>query len=66
MLYNSSAAGMPVLRHPPHRPGRAVFLHPVPRVYSRPRKVYGQANSLRHLTSIIQGRSMWTASSIWM
>src|SRR4029453_398422 len=28
---------MPVTRHPPCRPGRAVFPHPVPRLYSRPR-----------------------------
>ena len=33
------AVGMPVTRHPPHRPGRAVFPHPVPRLYSLPRKV---------------------------
>ena len=30
------AVGMPVTRHPPHRPGRAVFSHPVPRLYSLP------------------------------
>ncbi len=29
--------GMPVTRHPPYSPGRAVFPHPVPRLYSRPR-----------------------------
>jgi hypothetical protein len=29
---------MPVTRHPPHRPGRAVFPHPVPRLYSLPRQ----------------------------
>src|SRR5919197_3781480 len=28
---------MPVTRHPPYSPGRAVFPHPVPRLYSRPR-----------------------------
>src|SRR5919109_5315275 len=28
---------MPVARHPPCRPGRAVFPPPVPRWYSRPR-----------------------------
>lgn len=33
-----SAVGMPVTRHPPHSPGRAVFPHPVPRSYSLPRK----------------------------
>src|SRR5262249_10787468 len=32
-----STVGMPVTRHPPCSPGRAVFPHPVPRVYSRPR-----------------------------
>src|SRR6058998_3329553 len=32
-----STVGMPVTRHPPCRPGRAVFPHPVPRLYSRPR-----------------------------
>src|SRR5215471_8346240 len=28
---------MPVTRHPPYSPGRAVFPHPVLRLYSRPR-----------------------------
>ena len=28
---------MPVTQHPPHRPGRAVFPHPVPRSYSHSR-----------------------------
>jgi len=28
---------MPVARHPPYSPGRAVFPHPVPRLYSLPR-----------------------------
>jgi hypothetical protein len=32
------AVGMPVTQHPPRRPGRAVFPHPVPRLYSLPRK----------------------------
>jgi hypothetical protein len=32
------AVGTPVTRHPPHRPGRAVFPHPVPRLYSPSRK----------------------------
>ena len=32
-----STVGMPVTRHPPCRPGRAVFPHPVPRLYSLPR-----------------------------
>jgi len=31
---------MPVTRHPPPSPGRAVFPHPVPRLYSLPRKAY--------------------------
>ena len=31
------AVGMPVTRHPPCSPGRAVCPHPVPRLYSRPR-----------------------------
>jgi len=33
----TSTVGMPVTRHPPCSPGRAVFPHPVPRLYSRPR-----------------------------
>jgi hypothetical protein len=61
-----SAVGMPVARHPPPSPGRAVFLHPVPRVDSLPRTVYGQANTLRRLTSLMRGRSRGTASSRWM
>ena len=31
--------GMPVTQHPPHSPGRAVFPHPVPRLYSFPRQL---------------------------
>src|SRR5262249_58357586 len=34
---NASTVGMPVTRHPPCSPGRAVFPHPVPRLYSHPR-----------------------------
>jgi hypothetical protein len=37
-VYEYLAVGMPVTYHPPHRPGRAVFPHPVPRSYSLPRK----------------------------
>ena len=33
----ASTVGMPVARHPPYSPGRAVFPHPVPRLYSLPR-----------------------------
>jgi hypothetical protein len=33
-----SAVGTPVTRRPPHRPGRAVFPHPVPRLHSLPRR----------------------------
>src|SRR5262249_3258297 len=33
----SSTVGMPVTRHPPCRPGRAVSPHPVPRLYPLPR-----------------------------
>jgi hypothetical protein len=32
------AVGTPVTQHPPPRPGRAVFPHPVPRLYSLSRK----------------------------
>ena len=32
-----STVGMPVTRHPPYSPGRAVFPHPVLRLYSLPR-----------------------------
>src|SRR5215813_4751954 len=32
-----STVEMPVTRHPPCRPGRAVFPHLVPRLYARPR-----------------------------
>jgi hypothetical protein len=31
--------GMPVTRHPPHSPGRAVLPHPVPRLYSLPHRL---------------------------
>src|SRR5262245_56277611 len=33
----TATVGMPVTRPPPYRPGRAVFPHPVLRLYSRPR-----------------------------
>ena len=33
----ASTVGMPVTRHPPSSPGRAVFPHPVLRLYSLPR-----------------------------
>jgi len=40
--FNSSeqplTVGTPVARGPPHRPGRAVFPHPVPRLYSFSRR----------------------------
>src|SRR5882724_2430283 len=36
-LLSVSTVGMPVTRHPPCSPGRAVCPHPVPRLYSRPR-----------------------------
>ena len=32
------AVGTPVTQRPPHRPGRAVFPHPVPRLCSLSRK----------------------------
>ena len=34
---STSTVGMPVTRHPPYSPGRAVFPHPVLRLYSLPR-----------------------------
>src|SRR5262249_31138159 len=34
---NASTVGMPVTRHPPCSPGRAVFPQPVPRLSSHPR-----------------------------
>jgi hypothetical protein len=34
-----ATVGMPVTRHPPCSPGRAVFPHPVPRLHSLPRRV---------------------------
>jgi hypothetical protein len=34
----AAAVGTPVTRRPPHRPGRAVFPPPVPRLHSRPRR----------------------------
>ena len=38
ILQKISAVGTPVTQRPPHSPGRAVFPHPVPRLYSLPRK----------------------------
>src|SRR5262245_9233086 len=37
LAVEASTVGMPVTRHPPYSPGRAVFPHPVLRLYSRPR-----------------------------
>src|SRR6266516_6441871 len=36
---SAATVGMPVTRHPPCSPGRAVFPHPVPRLHSLPRRV---------------------------
>src|SRR6266700_2967547 len=36
-IVRASTVGMPVARHPPYSPGRAVFPHPVLRLYSLPR-----------------------------
>ena len=35
-----NAVGMSVTRHPPHRPGRSVFPHPVLRLYTLSRKAF--------------------------
>ena len=61
-----SAVGTPVTRRPPHSPGRAGFPQPVPRLDSRPRKAGVQAYTLRCRSSVIRGRSWWTASRIWV
>jgi hypothetical protein len=37
-LYVPAAVRTPVTRRPPHSPGRAVFPHPVPRLYALPRR----------------------------
>jgi hypothetical protein len=39
-LHGHLAVGTPVTQRPPHRPGRAVFPHPVPRLYSLSRKAF--------------------------
>jgi hypothetical protein len=38
IAYDCRTVGTPVTRRPLHRPGRAVFPHPVPRLYSLSRK----------------------------
>jgi hypothetical protein len=38
VLQLAATVGMPVTRHPPCSPGRAVFPHPVPRLHSLPRR----------------------------
>ena len=38
VYYLPLAVGTPVTQRPPHRPGRAVFPHPVPRLYSLARR----------------------------
>jgi hypothetical protein len=38
MFLGHLAVGTPVTGRPPHRPGRAVFPHPVPRLYSLSRE----------------------------
>jgi len=39
-FYVPLAVGTLVTQRPPHRPGRAVFPHPVPRLYSLSRKAF--------------------------
>src|SRR5438132_4458727 len=41
----TSTVGMPVARHPPYSPGRAVFPHPVLRLYSLPRCKAGPSSN---------------------
>src|SRR6185295_4083257 len=51
-MFAGSTVGMPVTRHPPYSPGRAVFPHPVLRLYSLPRgkaKPAGQHAPTWHL-----------------
>lgn len=46
-----AAVGTPVTRRPPHRPGRAAFPHPVPRLYSLPRR--SRSSPVNILSAII-------------
>jgi hypothetical protein len=45
MMFYGSGVGTPVTRSPRHRPGRAVFSHPVPRLYSLSRERGSHANT---------------------
>jgi len=40
LCISSLTVGTPVTQRPPHRPGRAVFPHPVSRMYSLSRKAF--------------------------
>jgi len=51
----SLAVGAPVTRCPLHSPGRAVFPHPVPRLYSRRARQHPQADTLRLAVATIRG-----------
>ena len=53
-------------RRPPHRPGRAGFLPPVPRVDSLPRRAVAHAYTRRRRDSVMRGRSMGPASTSWV
>jgi len=54
---------MPVTRHPPCSPGRAVFPHPVPRLHSHPRRVtpclLWPAGRLAHTAPVRHVRDEW-------
>jgi len=54
------AVGTPVTRRPPHRPGRAVFPHPVPRLYSLSRKATALG---KHPMSFGRQRQFWFRNS---
>ena len=50
------AVGTPVTRCPPHRPGRSVFPHPVPRSHSLSRKTFA---SCKYSMSLLGRRESW-------
>lgn len=66
---STSDVGKPVTRLPRHRPGRAVFPHPVPRLHSLSRRT--ERRSLRYaktacfpLFSVTFGQAMFNFSSV--
>ena len=54
--WRALTVGTPVTRRPPYRPGRALFPHPVPRLYSLSRKAFALC---KYPMSLLRLRESW-------